>query len=165
VARLEQVTPVLASIRRWPAPRFALASAVALTVALVTGVPTDLIDTPLFARSIEVTEWAFPVWILSSVLIGLLVATDLRPGRATTAGGLLALFAIGCPVCNKPVYALLGPAGTAEWFAPAQPVLGGLALVLLGAALVMRLRLSAHRRAFLTAPPSRSVSGNSAARA
>ena len=91
------------------------------------------------------TEWAFPVWILSSVLIGMLVATDLRPA-ATTAGGLLALFAIGCPVCNKPVYALLGPAGTAEWFAPAQPVLGALALVLLGAALVMRLRLSAHRR-------------------
>ncbi|MCC6223212.1 MAG: hypothetical protein IT201_06930 [Thermoleophilia bacterium] len=127
----------------WPARRFAFAVGAALLVAAVTGIPTDLVDTPLFGRQIGVTAWAYPVWIVSSLLAGLLAATALRPARPVAGGGLLALFAVGCPVCNKPVLLLLGSAGALEWFAPLQPVLGALAIAGLAAALVVRLRAEA----------------------
>ena len=134
------MAPALSSLATWPARRFALALGAALLVAVVTGVPTDLIDTPLFGREIGVTAWAYPVWIVSFLLAGLLVATTLRPGRPVVGGGLLALFAVGCPVCNKPVLILLGSSGALEWFAPIQPDLGVLAVAALAVALVVRLR-------------------------
>ncbi len=133
----------LSSLATWPARRFGLALGAALLVAVVTGVPTDLIDTPLFGREIGVTAWAYPVWIVSSLLAGLLAATALRPGRPVAGGGLLALFAVGCPVCNKPVLILLGTSGALEWFAPIQPVLGALAVAALAGALIVRLRAEA----------------------
>lgn len=133
----------LASLRTWRARRFAVALGVAVLAAAVTGVPADLIDTPLFGRQVAVTDWAYPVWIVSSILIGLLVATEIRPGEPAAGGGLLALFAVGCPLCNKPVVLLLGTSGALNWFAPIQPVLGGLAVVGLATALVLRLRAQA----------------------
>jgi hypothetical protein len=137
------VALALASLRTWPARRFALAAAAALVAAVLTGVPTDLIDTPLFGRQIAVTSWAYPVWIATSLLSGLLVATELSPGRPAAGGGLLALFAIGCPVCNKPALFLLGSSGAVSWFAPIQPVLGAFAVAVLVLALVVRLRAQA----------------------
>lgn len=108
--------------------------------ALIVGLPTDLVPNPVFGRSVGIEAWAYPVWIVSSVLGGLLLATELRPGRPLTGGGLLALFAVGCPVCNKPALLLLGSAGAITWFAPIQPVLGGLAVAFLAGALIVRLR-------------------------
>jgi hypothetical protein len=61
------------------------------------------------------------------------------------------LFAVGCPVCNKPALLLLGSAGAVSWFAPLQPVLGGLAIVVLLVAVVLRLR----RQASCAVPPQR----------
>jgi hypothetical protein len=133
----------LAQLRLWPLRRLALAAGAAALAAAVTGIPTDLIDTPLFGRQIEPTVWAYPVWALSSLLVGLLVATELSPGRPAAGGGLLALFAVGCPVCNKPALLVLGTAGAIDWFAPLQPLLGGLAVAVLAVALVARLRRQA----------------------
>jgi hypothetical protein len=57
---------------------------------------------------IPVQWWNYLVLVASSLLIGLTAATyvrnralDLRGGRRTAGGGVLSLFAIGCPVCNK----------------------------------------------------------------
>lgn len=127
-------------------PRLGLVAALAAAfgVAVVTGVPTDLIDTPLFGRAIAPAGWAYPVWIASSVLVGLLVARDGRVSRAAAGGGLLALLAVGCPVCNKAVVLALGSAGAVEWFSPAQPVLAVLSV----AGLLAALALGAGRRAF-----------------
>ncbi len=111
--------------------------------AVIVGLPTDMIPNPIFGRSIEVTAWAYPVWIVTSLLAGMLLATELRPGRPLTGGGLLALFAVGCPVCNKPALLLLGSAGAVTWFAPLQPVLGALAVAVLAVALLARLRRQA----------------------
>jgi hypothetical protein len=130
----------LAQLRLWPARRLAFATAVAALAAVITGVPTDLIETPLFRRQIEAAVWTYPVWVASCLLIGLLVATEQRPGRPATGGGLLALFAVGCPVCNKAVLLLAGTSGALGWFAPLQPLLGALAVAVPGAALVVRLR-------------------------
>jgi hypothetical protein len=110
--------------------------------------PTDLIDTPLFGRAIAPAAWAYPVWIASSVLVGMLVARDGRVGRVAAGGGLLALLAVGCPVCNKAVVLALGSTGAVEWFSPAQPVLAGLSVAALLAALALgpspRAALVAH---------------------
>jgi hypothetical protein len=131
---------MLAALRAWTPRRFAIAGIAAIVALVVVGIPTDLIDTPLFGRSVAVTAWAYPVWIASAVLIGLLVATAARPGRPAGGGGLLTLLAVGCPVCNKPVVLLLGASGALDLWAPLQPALGGLAVVLLAVALAVRLR-------------------------
>ena len=120
--------------------------------AIITGIPTDLIDTPIFGRSIAVSGWAYPVWIVTSLLAGLLAATELRPGRPLAGGGLVTLFAVGCPVCNKPAVLLLGTAGAASWLGPLQPILGATAIVLLAGALVVRLR--AHGACAAGNPPA-----------
>lgn len=63
-----------------------------------------------------------------------------RTGRMGVAGGILAWFAVGCPVCNKIALLALGYSGAVTWFAPAQPFLALGAMVLTGVALVWRLR-------------------------
>ncbi|MGA9377001.1 MAG: hypothetical protein ACSLE7_15905 [Mycobacterium sp.] len=134
----------------WPWHRWAAAAGVALGAILLIGVPTDLIDTPLFTREIPPTWWSWPVLVLTAALTGLLVATyvaaptDARTGRSTSRagclGGLLSFFAVGCPVCNKLVLLALGTSGALRWFQPVQPVLSIAGLLLLGVALWIRLR-------------------------
>lgn len=139
--------------RQWWAAVWATAGSLVLL-----GVPTVLIPNSLFTREIPPTVWSYPVWILTSVLMGLLVATYVKPRRSTgeivddappvsdkgsrfgMAGTALAWFAIGCPVCNKIVLLLIGASGAMTWFAPVQPFLAALALVLTTIALGVRLR-------------------------
>ena len=79
---------------------------------------------------------------------GLVVATYIRrPGDATASnglgaasgGGILAAFAVGCPVCNKLVLMILGVSGALNVWAPLQPVIGVLSMVGLTWALRRRL--------------------------
>lgn len=55
-------------------------------------------------------------------------------------GALLSVLAVGCPVCNKLVVLLLGVSGALSWFAPAQPLLAVLSVILLAFGLRRRLR-------------------------
>lgn len=139
----------LSALRLWTPRRFVVAALSTAAAVVVTGIPTDLIDTPLISRPIAVTAWSYPLWILTSLLIGLLVATSLGsrdPNRSVTAGGILTVFAMGCPVCNKPILLLLGTSGALEIWAPLQPAIGALAVVLLSGALLIRLRGSVSCR-------------------
>ncbi len=123
-----------------------MAAAGTAAALIVLGIPTVLIPNGLFTREIEPTWWSYPVWIATSVLSGLLAATYAGggQGRDTTrrgvSGGVLAWFAVGCPVCNKPVLLLLGTSGALTWFEPIQPLLAVAGLALLAAALRLRLR-------------------------
>jgi hypothetical protein len=99
-------------MRTWPVRRWAVTAAVTAVAAVVIGVPTGVISTPFYTRMTPVLWWNYPVWLISSVLEGLLVATYVRvgdpapseeaaaprprTGRALGAG-LLSAFAIGCP--------------------------------------------------------------------
>lgn len=117
-------------------------------VALVLGVPTAVIDNPVFGRAIAPTAWSTPVLVATAVLGGLLVGTyvaapsalERRPTRVGAVGGLLAYLAIGCPVCNKVVLLALGTTGAVRFFAPVQPFLAVAGLGLTGWALRQRLR-------------------------
>jgi hypothetical protein len=114
-----------------------------------------VIPNPVFGRPVDVTWWSYPVLVVTAALGGLLVATYTRnpdrlddpdaldrPAHTGGAAGLLSFFAVGCPTCNKLVVLALGSTGALDWFAPAQPILAAVSLVLLGAALRARLRSS-----------------------
>ncbi|GAC57858.1 hypothetical protein GOHSU_26_00150 [Gordonia hirsuta DSM 44140 = NBRC 16056] len=135
-----------------------VAVVVAALVGVTIGLVTVLIPNDVFGRDVAPVAWNYPVLVATAVLSGLLAATYVRadagegssadddPEREATAGRLGAVgvvvswFAVGCPVCNKLALLALGYSGALTWFAPVQPVLGALGLVLLWAALAVRLR-------------------------
>jgi hypothetical protein len=135
-------------VRSWSPRRWLAAIVGAVVVALAIGLPTELIPNPVFHRMMPTVWWNYPVWIATSVVSGLLLATYVRegatvpdrPSRRGGLGGLLAFFAVGCPVCNKLVVVALGTTGAMSWFAPVQPYLGVAGLALLVVALRGRLR-------------------------
>lgn len=135
-----------------------VATLATLATAVVIGVPTDLLDTHWFTRMTPILWWNYPVWILSSVLSGLIAATYVRSGPSlpqregqTLFATFLSVFAVGCPVCNKLVVLLLGVTGALTWFAPLQPYLAAGSIALLVYAL--RSRTKAMRVCRL--PPNR----------
>lgn len=155
------------AIRMWTPRQWWAAAIGALAVGLLIGYATVLIPNPVFGRDIPPEWWNYPVWIVSSVLMGMLIATYVKPEAPSVAGdsddpqlemadidpegekrsirfgavgGVLAWFAVGCPVCNKIALLALGYNGAMAWFAPLQPVLAIAAMVLTGVAFVWRLK-------------------------
>ena len=152
-------------LRNWNRRQVLVAAGAAAAFGLVLGLVTVLIPNSFFTREIPPVWWNYPVWVLTSVLSGMLVATyvrgapvgtsarteggtvegghdgsEQRANRLGVAGGLLAWFAVGCPVCNKLALLALGYSGAITWFAPLQPFLALGALLLTGLALLGRLR-------------------------
>lgn len=129
-------------------PRFLLGAVLGTTlVAFAIGIPTDVIPNPWFVRMTPAGTSNYFFWVASSVLTGALLATYVLPraarnriAAASAGSGYLGLLAVGCPICNKLVVALLGVSGAFTYFAPIQPVLGAIGLLLAGAALFVRLR-------------------------
>jgi hypothetical protein len=129
----------------------------AVGTAAIIGVPTDVIPNSVFERQTPVHPYDVAVLIMLALLTGALVATyalarDAAVGtkRAGVGSGVLGFFAVGCPVCNKLVVALLGASGATSTFAPLQPTLGAVAVGLAAGALAVRIR--ALRRAACPAP-------------
>lgn len=140
------LSEMLASAYSWTAKRWLTVGAVGLLWLLVSGIPTGIIETPLYERMTPVYWWNYPFWVLNSLLVGLLAATYVSADSAGAAtggrfagGGLLSVVAIGCPVCNKLVVLALGAGGAMSYFAPIQPVLGFISTGLLVYALGVRL--------------------------
>ena len=117
-----------------------------MLIALVLAVPTAIIDNPWFTRMTPVEPEQYGFWAATSLLTGALLATYIDPnlrhglGGRTVGAGLLGVFAVGCPVCNKLVVAILGTSGALSWFAPIQPLLGLGAVALAGYGLWIRVR-------------------------
>jgi hypothetical protein len=144
------------SMRTWPVRRWVVAVAVTVLAALVIGVPTGVIATPFYTRMTPVLWWNYPVWAVTSVLEGLLVATYVRGAETARqdqesaaprprtaralAAAVLSSLAVGCPICNKLVVLAIGVSGALSFWAPAQPVLALASIALLTHALVRRLR-------------------------
>jgi hypothetical protein len=120
----------------------------AVASALVIGIPTDVVPNPWFKRMTPIEPEQYAFWILTSLLTGTLLATYLPAGRgiasSSVGGGVLGILAVGCPICNKAIVALLGVSGTLNLFAPVQPVIGALGVAVLGAAVAIRARAFAR---------------------
>ena len=134
------------------ARRTIVAFAASLVTALLIGVPTDLIATPLFQRMTPSEPWQLPVLVVTSILAGLVAATSVgAPTPACTrraaSGGVLSFLAVGCPVCNKLVLVLLGTSGATSLFAPVQPLLAVAGIILLLSSLAIRGRRLVARQA------------------
>ncbi|MFI6287807.1 hypothetical protein ACIBCM_24185 [Streptomyces sp. NPDC051018] len=137
-------------IRAWGLRQWLTATVVTVVAAIAIGVPTGVVPSSLYSRMTPVLWWNYPVWALSSVLTGLLAATYAGVPRTRATGGprgaralaagILSVFAVGCPVCNKLVVLALGMSGAMSYWAPAQPVMALASLALLAHALVRRLR-------------------------
>ncbi len=128
-------------------------TALAATAAsfAILGIPTAVFPNPWFVRMTPTEPFNVATMLLSAPLMGVLTATYLsrptgvssasaeRGGRATI-GGVAAYLAIGCPICNKIIVAVLGVSGALNVFAPVQPVIGAGSVLLLSATLIWRLR-------------------------
>lgn len=115
--------------------------------AVLLGVPTDLIDTPLFVRMIPARAQDYALWAGTVALSGLIAGTFALPAPdggegKTLAGGALSYFAVGCPICNKLVVLLLGTSSALTFFAPLQLYLGLGSVVLLAWTLRLRARVA-----------------------
>jgi hypothetical protein len=147
----------------------------ALATLVAFGLTAAIIPNPMFGRGVAPEPFAVAVWIVSAPLIGMVMATYFAPLPAASAaplessvrregttlgtiGGVAAFLAIGCPTCNKIALLLLGASGATGMFAPIQPVIGAVSLVLLAGTLVWRLRLRARGGA-CAVPQSRPARG------
>lgn len=171
VASKESLAFAGQALRVWTPRQIFAATLATIVVGVVIGIATVLIPNSLFTREIPPVWWNYPVWIVTSVMSGILIATyvrlygraasvdlgasdaeesvlmpasadreERRTGRFALTGGMLAWFAVGCPVCNKIALLALGYTGALTWFAPLQPFLAGGALILTAVAMVWRLR-------------------------
>lgn len=139
-------------MRRWPPKRWAAAIAIAALLAILIGIPTGVVSNPLYHRMTPTTWWDYPVWAISALLGGLTAATYLRReqpeieiqarrvSRRSLGATVFAGLAVGCPICNKAVVALVGISGALNYWAPLQPLIGILSVGLLAAGLIIRLR-------------------------
>ena len=109
-----------------------------LLIAITTGIPTDVLPNPWFTRMTPVRTVDLVLWPLTSIVLGALLATFAltlgderrRAVSHSTGGGILSVFAIGCPICNKLVVAVLGLSGALTYFEPVQPLIGVSAIAL-----------------------------------
>ena len=138
-----------------PAGTWLRALPIAVCAGVIIAIPSDLIDNPIFGRPVPPRSIDYVILAVTASLIGLILA--IRPDRTedterqetrTMFGGLVSFLAVGCPVCNQLVVALVGTSGALSWWAPIQPVIGLIAVGLL--LYTLRMRLKTYR---LTACP------------
>ncbi|MYU22490.1 hypothetical protein [Streptomyces sp. SID8352] len=139
------------ALRGWRSRQWTVAGLGALTTAALVGVPTAVVPSPLFGRSVPVQWWNYPALAVTSFLAGIVLSTYVRrtspsPGpvaadstRLGAVGGVLSFFAVGCPVCNKLVLLFLGTSGALSYWAPLQPLAALLSAGLLAEAALRRL--------------------------
>ncbi|TQO18819.1 hypothetical protein FB472_0342 [Rhodoglobus vestalii] len=170
-AATESLGLAVQALRAWTPRQIFVAATATIAVGVVIGIATVLIPNTLFTREIPPVWWNYPVWVVTSAMTGILIATYIRPpssaatgdlqgadvdatapapssrereerrtGRFAITGGMLAWFAVGCPVCNKIALLALGYTGALAWFAPLQPFLAAGALIFSAVAMVWRLR-------------------------
>ena len=157
---------MIRDLRELPRATWPRAVVFAGVVAVLIAVPSDLIDTPIFGRPVAVRWIDYVILAVTSALIGLIFAirpepvdpaaseelagTVDRQGTRTVWGGFVSFLAVGCPVCNQAVVALVGVSGALSWWAPVQPFIGLLAVGLL--LYTLRKRLNTYKLAACPIP-------------
>lgn len=122
-----------------------LAGMAAAGTLLLIGTVAAIFDNPLFTRMTPVRTQDYAIWAATASLVGLVAGTFVarraggHEGKLLT-GGFFADLAVGCPICNKVVVALLGTSGALTFFAPAQLFIGLGSLGLLTWTLLLRSR-------------------------
>jgi len=142
---MQQIADVRMALGSFGARGWLVAAGAALATLLAIGIPTAIVNNPLFVRMTAVRAQDYGIWLATGLLMGLIAGTFVRPAPASyqgniISGGLLTVLAVGCPICNKLVVLLLGISGALTVFGPAQLYLGVLSLVLLAWTFRLRVR-------------------------
>ena len=158
---------MISSLRALPKSTYVRAIPYALVAALAIGIPSDLIDNPIFGRPVPIRSIDYVIWAITSALIGLIFAIRL-PAKyfdeqdqnevRTIWGGFASFLAVGCPVCNQFVVLLVGSGGALSWWAPVQPFVGAAAVGLVLWAL--RARLNTYELASCPIPGAKLKEAN-----
>lgn len=126
-------------LRAFTARHVLVAVVVSIAVALLIGTVTVLIPNSVFGRDIPPVAWNYPIWILTSILTGLLVATYVRVPGTGAMPDEAAAPADGASIQADTEQApgdrssALGMIGTVlAWFAVGCPVCNKIALLALG---------------------------------
>ena len=112
---------------------------------VLIGGTTAIFQNDLFQRMTPVRPQDYVIWLITGLLVGLIAGTFVlssageQAGKAV-AGGFFADVAVGCPVCNKVVVAVIGSSGALTFFGPLQIFIGIGSLALLAVALLLRAR-------------------------
>lgn len=130
-----------------PKAWFMTTLAAAIGLAAI-GLTTAIFENWFFVRMTPVRAQDYVIWILSSVLMGLIVGSYFVTSSTSgdgkiLSGGLLSVLAVGCPTCNKLVVLLLGTTGALTFFAPLQLYIGIASVLLLGWTLLLRAKVLA----------------------
>lgn len=124
---------------------------IAFGAAFIIGLPTVLIPNPIFTRMIPTRPIDYLFFVIAALLIGLTWALPQSKQRHTTQrqsaiGYITTFFAVGCPTCNKIILLLLGSGGAMNYFAPIQPLLGVISVILIFTAFHRQLRIVAQQQ-------------------
>ena len=139
----KNVEPLAAGFCMYSLKAWAITTVVAAIGLVVIGLPTAIYENPFFVRMTPVRAQDYVIWVVSSVLVGLIVGSYFVAGSTSgdgkiLSGGLLSVFAVGCPTCNKLVVLLLGSTGALTFFAPLQLYIGIASVLLLGWTVFLR---------------------------
>ncbi len=142
-------------LRALPPRTWLRAIPISVIAAVVIAIPSDLINTAFFGRPVEPRAIDYVILAITAGLIGSILAIRPEPSVSelhrtrdeqdqtrTVWGGFVSFLAVGCPVCNQAVVALVGTSGALSWWAPVQPIVGLLAVGLL--IHTLRRRLDTH---------------------
>jgi len=112
-----------------------LAAILSFAAVAVIAVPTRLVPNDYFRRMTPTRPLDYVLLVLTAPLVGMTASIALRrrDGREKAAAGsaFVTTLAVGCPICNRVVVALLGVSGALSIWAPLQPLLGFSAIAVL----------------------------------
>ncbi|WP_137283679.1 hypothetical protein [Halorussus salinisoli] len=110
--------------------------AVSVGAFVLFGVVTGLIPNGFYVRMVPRTPLDYLFLTLTAVLLGLYsvqrVPEEERNDGAAALGTVGGFLAFGCPICNVVLLALFGSSALMTYFDPLRPVLGVVAVGLLG---------------------------------
>ncbi len=115
---------------------------------MLFGIPTALIPTQWFVRMIPAQTMDYVFLLLNSALIGTYVGLhtyerherNKRGDALATTGGIMNIFAVGCPICNKLLVTLLGASAVMAYFEPLRVWLGLASASVVGVAIWFKIK-------------------------
>jgi hypothetical protein len=146
---VEAVRFAFAQFAWWSATQWATASATFVVIFVAMGEVGQTLPPASVDRVYPIEWWNYVTLLADSALMGLVVASFVRPGgkRLATAGGsglagMVAAIAMACPLCSPLAIPLLGAGGALAFLRGDRAWIALASVVVLGVTLFLRLRAS-----------------------
>jgi hypothetical protein len=111
-------------------------------------IPTALINNPFFKRMTPVTKLDLILLVIISLMLGIYVSLHFylkyknnKCSYYAIGGAFTGVFAFTCPICNILLVAVFGSTALLTYFEPYRPLLGVVAIVLIGFAIFLQIKI------------------------